>query len=135
MKKKRFSLHNLAKIFHELNWKTFFKPSLFYECYFVLYSLKRSINLNNVFLKIRWKNKSILNSMHLDKKVPSSPFGVWQCDNEVAVTFWHSCLPFLAWRRVLLCFFDPKQLLRVSCILRCYYRKFYSITFGVHLEY
>ena len=37
----------------------------------------------------------------------------------VAVTFRHSCLPVFAWRRVVLHFFDPKQLLRVSCILWC----------------
>ena len=41
----------------------------------------------------------------------------------------HSCLTVSAWRRVVLRFFDPKQLLRVSCILWCYYPKCYSITF------
>ena len=41
--------------------------------------------------------------------------------------FRHSCLPVFAWRRVLLHIFDPKQLLRVSCILWCFYPKCYSI--------
>ena len=45
----------------------------------------------------------------------------------VAVTFWHLCLPVFAWRSAVLCFFDPKQLLRVSCFLWCYYPKCYSI--------
>ena len=45
----------------------------------------------------------------------------------VAVTFRHSCLPVFAWRRVVLRFIDPKQLLRISCILWCYYPKCYSI--------
>ena len=39
----------------------------------------------------------------------------------VAVIFWHSYLPVFV-------FFDLKQLLRVSCILWCYYPKCYSIT-------
>ena len=37
----------------------------------------------------------------------------------------HSCLPVFAWRRVVLRFFDPKQLLRVSCILWRYLSKCY----------
>ena len=47
----------------------------------------------------------------------------------VAVAFRHSCLTVFAWRRVVLRFFDPKQLLRISCILWCYYSKWYSIIF------
>ena len=39
----------------------------------------------------------------------------------------YSCLTVFAWRRVVLRFFDPKQLLRVSCILWCYYPKCFSI--------
>ena len=39
----------------------------------------------------------------------------------------HSCLTVFAWRRVVPRFFDPKQLLRDSCILWCYYPKCYSI--------
>ena len=46
---------------------------------------------------------------------------------QVAVIFRHSCLSVFAWRRVVLHIFDPKQLLRVSCILWCYYPKCYSI--------
>ena len=45
----------------------------------------------------------------------------------VAVTFCHSCLPIFAWRRVVQHIFDPKQLLRVSCILWCYHSKCYPI--------
>ena len=45
----------------------------------------------------------------------------------VAVTFRHSCLPVFAWRRIVLRFFDPKQLLRISCVLWCYFSKFYQI--------
>ena len=45
----------------------------------------------------------------------------------VAVAFRHLCLTVLAWRRVVLRFFDLKQLLRVSCILWCYYSKCQSI--------
>ena len=41
-------------------------------------------------------------------------------------TFRHSCLPVFTWRRIVLHFFDPKQLLRVSCILWCYFLKWYS---------
>ena len=44
----------------------------------------------------------------------------------VAVTFRHLCLPVFAWRRAVLHIFDPKQLLRVSCIVWCYYLKHYS---------
>ena len=33
------------------------------------------------------------------------------------------------------CFFDPKQLLRVSCILWCYYPKCYSITLLMCIKY
>ena len=54
-------------------------------------------------------------------------FGEWSL--YIAVTFRHSCLTVFAWRRVVLRFFDPKQLLRVSCILWCYYPKCYSIIF------
>ena len=42
-------------------------------------------------------------------------------------TFRHSCLPISAWRRVVLHFFDPKQLFRVSWILWCYLSKWFSI--------
>ena len=45
----------------------------------------------------------------------------------VVVIFRYSCLPVFAWRRVVLRIYDPKQLLRVSCILWCYYSKYYSI--------
>ena len=45
----------------------------------------------------------------------------------VAVLFRHSCLPVFAWRRVVLHIFNPKQLLRVSCILWCYLSKWLSI--------
>ena len=38
----------------------------------------------------------------------------------------HSCLPVFACRRVVLHFFDPKQLLRVSCILWWYLSKWFS---------
>ena len=53
----------------------------------------------------------------------------------VAVTFRHSCLTFFPWRRVVLCFFDLKQLLRVSCILWFYYPKCYSIINSFGPEY
>ena len=52
-----------------------------------------------------------------------------QCNSNVAVIFSYSCLTVFAWRRVVLRFFDPKQLLWVSCILWCYYPKCYSIIF------
>ena len=39
----------------------------------------------------------------------------------------HSCLSVFAWWRVMICFFDLKQLLRIFCILWCYYPKCYSI--------
>ena len=39
-----------------------------------------------------------------------------------SLLFRHSCLPVFAWRRVVLHFFDPKQLLRVSCILWRYFQ-------------
>ena len=45
----------------------------------------------------------------------------------VTVTFRHSCLPVFTWRRVILHIFDPKQLLRVPCILWCHYLKCYWI--------
>ena len=48
-------------------------------------------------------------------------------NSNVAVVFRYSCLFVFAWRRVVLRFFYPKQLLRVSCILRCYFSKWYSI--------
>ena len=45
----------------------------------------------------------------------------------VAVTFRHSCLPVFVWRRVVLHFFGPKQLVRVSCILwYFFFSKWYS---------
>ena len=44
----------------------------------------------------------------------------------IAVTFRHSCLPVIAWQKVVLHFFDPKQLLEVSSILWCYLSKWYS---------
>ena len=44
----------------------------------------------------------------------------------VAVTFRHSCSPVIAWRRIVLHFIDLKQLLRVSCFLRCYLSKWFS---------
>ena len=47
------------------------------------------------------------------------------------VTFRHSCFPVFAWRSVMLRFFDPKQLLRVSCILWCYFSKCYYIILHV----
>ena len=50
-----------------------------------------------------------------------------------AVIFRHSCLPVFAWRRVVLHIFDPKQLLRVSCMLSCHYPKCYSINSNCNL--
>ena len=47
----------------------------------------------------------------------------------MAFPYRHSCLPVFAWQRVVLHIFDPKQLLRVSCILWCYYLKCYPIIF------
>ena len=47
--------------------------------------------------------------------------------SNIAVKFRHSCLPVFAWRRIVLRFFDPKQLLPVSCILWCYFLKCYQI--------
>ena len=49
----------------------------------------------------------------------------------VVVIFWHLCLPVFVWRRVVLHILDPKQLLRVSCILWCYNPKCYSIILQV----
>ena len=46
--------------------------------------------------------------------------------HNITVIFRHSFLPVFERRRVLLHFFDPKQLLRVSCILWCYFTKWYS---------
>ena len=43
----------------------------------------------------------------------------------------HSCLPIFIWQRAglyIYFFFDPKQLLWVSCITRCYFAKCLSIT-------
>ena len=37
-------------------------------------------------------------------------------------TFRHLCLPVFTWRRVVVHFFNPKQILRVSCILWCYFQ-------------
>ena len=48
------------------------------------------------------------------------------CFGNVAVTFRHSCLHGFAGRRVVLHFFDPKRLLRVSYILWCCFTKWYS---------
>ena len=45
-----------------------------------------------------------------------------KCNSNVAVTFRHSCLLVFAWRRVVLHFFDPKQLLRVASFLWCYFQ-------------
>ena len=45
----------------------------------------------------------------------------------VVVTFRYSCLSFFAWRKVVLHFFNPKQLCRVSCLLWCYFLKWFSI--------
>ena len=44
----------------------------------------------------------------------------------LAVTFRHSCLPVFACRRVVLHFFDPKQLLQVSFILWCYFQSHFQ---------
>ena len=52
----------------------------------------------------------------------------------VAVTFRHSCLPVFVWRTVVVCFFDPKQLLRVSCILWCYLTKWYSTILYIYIH-
>ena len=41
-----------------------------------------------------------------------------------------TCFRLTKKRRVVLRFFDPKQLLRVSCVLRCCYPKCYSIIFN-----
>ena len=45
----------------------------------------------------------------------------------IAVTFRYLCLSIFAWRRVVLHFFDSKQLFWVSCILWCYFSKCYKI--------
>ena len=47
-----------------------------------------------------------------------------------AYVFRHSCLPVFVWWRVVLHIFDPKRLLRLSCILWCYYSKCYSVIFN-----
>ena len=54
--------------------------------------------------------------------------GKHEC-RKVTAIFRHSCLPVFAWWRVVLSIFDPKQLLRVSFILWCYYPKCYPIIF------
>ena len=61
--------------------------------------------------------------------LPQTKTGKHECRNitYVAVIFWHLCLSLFAWRRVVLHIFDPKQLLRVSYFLWCYYPKCYSI--------
>ena len=41
----------------------------------------------------------------------------------------HSCSHIFAWQSVVLRFFDPKQSLQVSCILWCYFSRWYSIIF------
>ena len=71
--------------------------------------------------------KKVARSFFRRKQVSTSPEMLLY----VAVTFWHSCLPVFAWRRIVLRFFDPKQLLRVSCILWCYYAKCYNSFFYV----
>ena len=43
----------------------------------------------------------------------------------VAVTFRHSCSLVITWRRVVLHFIDPKQLLQISCFLWCYLSKWF----------
>ena len=45
----------------------------------------------------------------------------------VSVIFLQSCLPVFVWQKVLTLIFNPKQLRRVPCILRCHYSKCYSI--------
>ena len=51
---------------------------------------------------------------------------IWFCTLLLHI-FRHSCLPVFIWRRVVLYIFDPKQLLRVSCILWCFNSKCFSI--------
>ena len=46
----------------------------------------------------------------------------------VAIIFRHACLSVFVWRRVVLHIFYPKQLLRISGTLWCYYSKGFSIT-------
>ena len=70
----------------------------------------------------KWLNNTLGNNIIECKKLA-------KIVSHVAVTFRHSCLTVFAWRRVVLRFFDPKQLLRVSRILWCYYPKCYSIIF------
>ena len=48
----------------------------------------------------------------------------------VALTFRDSCLPIFTWLRVVLRFFNPNKLLRVSWILWRYYSKWYSVILG-----
>ena len=52
----------------------------------------------------------------------------------VVVIFRHSCLPVFAWRRVVLHIFDPKQLLRVSCMVLLFKVLFnqYSFNYKVY---
>ena len=44
----------------------------------------------------------------------------------VLVILLHSCLLVFTWRRIVLLFFNLKQLLRISCIYWCYFRKLSS---------
>ena len=69
-----------------------------------------------------WKN--VARPFFRQKQVSTSAERQQQ---HVAVAFRLSCLPVFAWRRVVLRFFNSKQLLRVSCILWWYYPKYYSI--------
>ena len=71
---------------------------------------KMQKTLNNCFGSKR-------HSMTLRQAKTNKP----QCRN--ITTRKHSCLPVFAWRRVVLSFFDPKQLLRVSCNWWCFFFK------------
>ena len=67
-----------------------------------------------VTIVLGWKN--VARSFLRQKQVSMST------KTYAAVTFRHLCLPVSAWWRVMLHFYDLKQLLRVSCILWCYFQ-------------
>ena len=81
---------------------------------------------NNTLKSITIRCKKLATIVSVWKYVARS-FIRWKqvSTGAVAIIFRHSCLPVLTWWRLVLRIFDPKQLLRVSCILWCYFSKCY----------
>ena len=85
--------------------------------------------IENYFDIWHHKMQDTRNKCFLSKKRSTTFFQVKIGKHKyVAVIILHSSFPIFEGRKVALCFFYPKQLLVVSCILRCYFSKWFLFT-------